>query len=550
MHCGKAIVDILLANRVEYVFCVPGESFLPILDGFHGDVGIRLVTCRHEGAAVMMAEAYARATGRLSVCLVTRGPGASNALAGIHVAHQAGTPILLIVGEVRRDVSGRDAWQEFDVCRVFGSQAKWVADVGDSGRIGEYVQQAINAASGGYPGPAVLGIPEDVLYEAADEELVEPCDKREIWPGPECIDDLCQLIEGSERPIMIVGGFSWDEEIRGDLEAFAARYGLALVTDFRRQDYIDNLHPNYIGHAGLGMCPALSEAIAACDLLIVAGTRIGDVMTGHYTLLDWRHPAQCIVHVCPAAEELGKVYQPRLAICATTKACVSCLRQKEPAMNPKPSRLAWVRGCHEAYMEWSAPTPDTRGRLLAGAIAWLSDNGPADVVFTNGAGNYAIWLQRFYRYRRWGSQLAPPSGSMGYGLPAAIAAKLAHPSWDVVCVAGDGCLLMTAQELATVASCGLKIIVIVVNNSSYGSIRMHQERHFAGRVSATELTNPDFVQFGNSFGFRSCRVESLGAFKSEFERALASDSSTLIEIRMDDGILTPSWEMPDSVDPI
>ncbi len=538
-HAGRLLVELLASNGITRAFCVPGESFLPALDAFFDSAGITMISCRQEGGAAMMAEAYARITGQPAACFVTRGPGVSNAMAGVHVAAQGSTPLLLVVGEIQRGFRDREAWQEIDVRAMFARHVKWVAEVDDATRLEEYVGRAVRTATSGRPGPVVLGIPEDVFYQEVPLLAPRSVEPMEIAASAAQLDQLCERVEQADNPLMIVGGGGWSEAVREDVEGFAQRFGVSLVTSFRREDYVDNLHPNYAGHANLGMNPELARRIRSADLLLAFGTRLGDVATGHYTLVDVPRPKQMLIHVHASAEELGRVYQPDLVICASSSACARALAGRSPRRPVSADRRRAVEAAHRDYLAWSEPGTETRGRALADSVAWLSRELPPASTITNGAGNFSIWVHRFFRYRRFGAQLAPTSGSMGYGLPAAIAARLAYPDRDVVCFAGDGGLLMTGQELATLAHYGLKIIVVVVNNGTYGSIRMHQERHYPGRRSGTDLTNPDFVAFARAFGFSGCRVESFAEFQAAFEAARRGESSAVIEMVMSADVLKP-----------
>lgn len=536
---GQIIVDLLARNGLTRVFSVPGESFLPVLDALYDTPGIELVVCRQEGGATMMAEAYAKSSGRPGACFVTRGPGAANAVSGVHVAAQGSTPLLLFVGQIPRGYRDREAWQEVDLRALFSPLAKWVAEVDDVGRLAEYVNRALHVATSGRPGPVVLVLPEDVLYEKAPVPDLLPWQATQAYPRLADLETLQAYIGEAQRPLALVGGGGWGESVQRAVQEFALRHGLPVACTFRQQDYIDNTHPNYAGHAGLGMNPALAQRIGDADLLLVIGDRLNDTATRRYTLVDIPRPRQQLVHVHPDPEEPGRVYQPDLAICAGSQALAETLTALPAVPSPSAARQRWVEAAHNDYLAWSEPSEATHGRELADIVAWLARELPPDAVITNGAGNYSLWLHRFYRYRHYGAQLAPTSGSMGYGLPAAIAAKLAHPERTVVCFAGDGCLLMTSQELATIAHYGLKVVIVVVNNRLYGSIRMHQERHYPGRVSGTDLTNPDLMTFARSFGLDSHRVADADAFRKAFGQAQQSERSTLIEVALDPETLMP-----------
>ncbi|MGA6097379.1 thiamine pyrophosphate-binding protein [Stutzerimonas marianensis] len=535
---GQAIVELLRRNGVDRVFTVPGESFLPVLDALHDAPDIALVVCRQEGGASMMAEAYAKTTGRPGVCFVTRGPGSANALAGVHVAAQDSTPLLVFVGQVPRGLQQREAWQEVDVSALFGSVVKWAADLQDVARLPEYLSRAFATARSGRQGPVVLGLPEDLLFERTTPIDVGPAPVNQGYPSPQAMAQLRELLCEAQRPLAIVGGSGWNADCRAQLQAFAEAHALPVATAFRRQDRFDNLHPLYAGDAGLGMNPELAKLISEADLLIAIGTRLGDITTRHYELVDVPKPRQRLVHIHPDPQEPGRVRVPTLAICASVDGFVDAAAGLQSG--PLPSeREAWVSRARSKREAWQSPT-ELPGQLQLGEIvAWLGERLPADAVISNGAGNYTLWVHRFYPFRAFGSQLAPTSGSMGYGLPAAIAAKLARPDRPAVCFAGDGCFQMTCQELATAVQYGANVIVIVVNNGSYGSIRMHQDKHYPGRRYGTDLVNPDMVALARAYGAGAARVERTTQFAEAFEQALAANRPYLIELVIDPAILRP-----------
>lgn len=537
---GRIVAEVLARNGVDRVFSVPGESFLPVLDALHDTPSMQLVVCRQEGGASMMAEAYAKATGRPSACFVTRGPGSSNAMAGLHVAAQDATPLLLFVGQVPAAHGDRGAWQEVDLRAQFAAQAKWAAQVHDASRLAEYVSRAFYVATSGRPGPVVLALPEDVLYAPAAPDGLKPWQRGAgPCPAPSDVQTLKAWLDRAQAPLMIVGGGGWSRATQQAVEAFAERHAVPVASAFRRQDYFDNQHPAYAGEAGLGVNPALAERMAAADVLLVAGARLGDVTTRHYSLVEAPRPRQRLIHVHADSAEPGHVYQPDLAICAAPQPFAEALADLPANPAPGAARRQRVVAAHQDYLAWTTPGAETHGRLLAEIVAWLSESLDSSAVISNGAGNYTLWVQRFFRYRQHGMQLAPTSGSMGYGLPAAIAAALADPSRTAVCFAGDGCLLMTSQELATVAHYGVKVIIVVVNNDLYGSIRMHQQRQYPGRTAGTALTNPDFLTLARAFGLDGCRVDSLAAFQQAFAKAQAGERSALIEVRLGPDVLTP-----------
>ncbi|MCQ4327710.1 thiamine pyrophosphate-binding protein [Stutzerimonas stutzeri] len=535
---GQAIVELLRRNGVDRVFTVPGESFLPVLDALHDAPDIALVVCRQEGGASMMAEAYAKATGRPGVCFVTRGPGSANALAGLHVAAQDSTPLLVFVGQVPRGFQQREAWQEVDVGALFGSVAKWAADIQDAARLPEYISRAFSTARSGRQGPVVLGLPEDVLFERTVPIEVGPAPISQGYPAPQAMARLRTLLAEARRPLAIFGGSGWSAETRQQLQTFAEAQGLPVATAFRRQDRFDNGHSNYAGDAGLGMNPGLAKLIDEADLLIAVGTRLGDITTRHYELVDVPKPRQQLIHIHPDPQEPGRVRVPDLAICAAVQGFAEATAALEPA-DVSAERQSWLARARESREAWQRPTELSGPLQLGEIVAWLGQRLPPEAVISNGAGNYTLWVHRFYPFRAFGSQLAPTSGSMGYGLPAAIAAKLADPSRPAVCFAGDGCFQMTCQELATAVQYDAHVIVIVVNNGSYGSIRMHQDKHYPGRRYGTDLVNPDMVALAHAYGAGAARVERTEQFAEVFEQALAADRPYLIELVMDPAILRP-----------
>ncbi|MGE0802044.1 MAG: thiamine pyrophosphate-binding protein [Lautropia sp.] len=535
---GAVLVAALRQHGVDTVFSVPGESFLPALDAlYQARSEIRLITCRQEGAAGHMAEAYAKLTGRPGVCLVTRGPGATHASIAVHTARQDSTPLILLVGQVSRRMLGREAWQELDIPAVFGSLTKWATQIDRADRIPEIVSRAFHVATSGRPGPVVIAAPEDLLYETvevADAPAYRPV---RTHAGAEDLARLSRMIAEAKRPIMLLGGSGWSPQAYADLQRFAERFDLPVCTGFRRQDRFDNRHPNYAGDLGIAADPALVERVRQSDLIVCVGSRMSETTTAGYTLLEVPRPRQRLVHVHPDAGELGRVYQADLAINADLPAFAAAVAGIEaPARIPWSDRTRQARAAYEANL---APVPMPGPVNLAEIVAHLRERLAPDAIVTNGAGNYSGWVHRFYCYRGFRTQLAPTSGVMGYGLPAAIAAAVARPGRQIVCFAGDGCFQMSAQELATVRQFGLKLIVIVVNNGMYGSIRMHQEVHFPGHVHGTDLQNPDFAMLARSYGLRGELVTETAAFADAFTRALQADVSTVLELRVDPEAITP-----------
>ncbi len=534
---GQILVDQLLIHGVDHVFCVPGESYLAALDAFHGAAGrIKLIVCRHEAGAANMAEAHGKLTGRPGICFVTRGPGATHASVGIHTAFQDSTPMILFVGQVARDQVEREAFQEVDYRRMFGPLAKWAAEIEDARRLPELVSQAFHRAVNGRPGPVVIALPEDMLTDrvaVADAGRYKPA---LAAPAPEDLVQFRALLAGAERPLMILGGGGWGAEAVADIRAFAEANELATGCSLRCQDLFDNSHRLYAGDVGIAINPKLADRVRESDLLIAVGPRLGEMTTSGYTLLDIPVPKQRLVHIHPGAEELGRVYQPVLAINSGMKAAAAALKRLAPV--ERPVWRDWAQGARADYLAHTRPGANA-GKLQMGEImAYLNDKLPPDAILANGAGNYSVWLHRFFRYRRFRTQLAPTSGAMGYGFPAAIAAKSAEPKRIVVCLAGDGCFLMTGQELATAMQYGIAVIAIVVNNGMYGTIRMHQERHYPGHVVGTDLVNPDFAAYAKAFGAHGERVERTVDFAPAFERALASGKPALIELRLDPEAIT------------
>ena len=536
---ARLLVETLVANGVDRAFCVPGESYLAVLDAMVDAPGIDLVICRQEGGAAIMADADGKMTGKPGICFVTRGPGATNASAGVHIAFQDSTPMILFIGQVARHQVEREAFQEIDYRRMFGEMAKWVAQIEDPARVPEYVSHAFHTAMSGRPGPVVLALPEDMLTEEVMEQVTIPGPAHVVQahPGPDAMADLRAMMETAERPLMILGGGSWTEQASQDIRAFAEANNLPTSVSFRRQDLLSNEHPLYAGDVGIGINPKLAERVRTSDLILAVGPRLGEMTTGGYSLFDIPVPKQRLVHVHPGAEELGRVYRAELAMNSGMPGFAAAAK----AMAPVTGRWDnWAGTAHDEYLAWTEP-PETPGDVQMGeVIAWLRDELAADAMICNGAGNYTAWVHRFYRYRGYATQLAPTSGSMGYGVPAAVAAKLRHPGRDVVCFAGDGCFLMTGQEMATAKQYGANVIFIVVNNGMYGTIRMHQEREYPSRVSGTQLVNPDFAALAKAYGATGEVVTETAQFADAFARAKAADSPALIELRTDPEAITPT----------
>ncbi|KQV38448.1 MULTISPECIES: thiamine pyrophosphate-binding protein [unclassified Rhizobium] len=535
---GQLIVDALKANGVKRISCVPGESYLAVLDALY-DSGIESVVCRQEGGAAMIADAWGRLTGEPGICMVTRGPGAMNASAGLHISRQDSVPVILFIGQVQSDAREREAFQEVEYRRAFTEIAKWVGEIDDAARIPEFVTRAFAIATSGRPGPVVLSLPEDMLTREVEAVSARAAVPVESHPGPSQIARLEALLAKAERPIAIIGGTRWNEQAVAGFRDFAERWQLPVGCSFRRQMLFDHLHPSYAGDVGIGINPALAKEIKEADLVLLVGGRMSEMPSSGYTLLDVPYPKQTLVHVYPDPSELGRVYRPDLAIAAAPDDFVAALSASAPKSAP-----AWggrTKQMHEAYLGWSTPPQTGPGAVQMGPIMdWIEANVAENAIFTNGAGNYATWLHRFHRFRRFGTQAAPTSGSMGYGLPAAVGAKKLFPDRDVICFAGDGCFLMHGQEFATAVQYNLPIITLVINNGIYGTIRMHQEREYPGRVSATDLTNPDFAALARAYGGHGETVEKTEDFAAAFERARASGKPSIIEIKLDPEAITPA----------
>ena len=538
---AEALVDQLVIHGTRHAFCVPGESYIAVLDAFH-DRDVAITVCRQESGATMMAEAQGKATGRPGICFVTRGPGATNAAAGVHIARQDSTPLILFVGQISRDMREREAFQELDYRAVFGSIAKWATEIDDPVRIPELLSRAFHTATGGRPGPVVIALPEDMLVEriaVPDAPAFEPV---ETWPGATDMSRLQKLLWAAERPIALVGGSRWSEPACAALARFAERFALPVATTFRRAHLFDPEHPCYAGDLGIGPNPKLTARVKGADLVLLVGGRLGEMPSQSYTLIDIPGPRQTLVHVYPGVEELGRVYRAHLPINAAPTAFAAALEGLEP-----PGQLRWrdeTPIAHGDFLAWTDKPTEVPGEVNLGTIiAELRHRLPPDAVVCNGAGNFSIWIHRYHRYRRYGTQLAPISGSMGYGVPAAIAMKRLAPARMVVALAGDGDFLMTGQEFATAVQYELPVIVVVVDNGMYGTIRMHQERHYPGRVVATSLKNPDFAAYARAFGGHGATVERTTDFLPAFEEALGSGLPAIIHLKVDPEALTPGMSL-------
>ncbi|MEN7530383.1 thiamine pyrophosphate-binding protein [Cupriavidus sp. DL-D2] len=541
---GHVLVDQLRIHGTERIFCVPGESFLDVLDALHDESSIDLVVCKHEGAAANMAEADGKLTGRPGICFATRGPGATHASIGVHIAAQDSTPMILFVGQIARQYKGREAFQEVDYAAVFGSMAKWAAEIDDPARIPEMVARAFQVATSGRPGPVVLALPEDVLDGMV--ECADAAPYRAVAASPAAADAkaLTAALAEAKRPLVIAGGANWTDAAVRDFAAFVNAWDLPVACAFRRQDVIDNRDPHYVGHLSLGVSPKLAERVKTADLIVAFGTRLGDIATDSYTLLDAPRPKQKLVHIHADSFELGRVYQAALPIHAGVEAGAAMLAALQaPAAKPWKDWTTGARAEHEAFVTPPKPHAELTGVDLGAAMAHLNQVLPEDAMLSNGAGNYTVWLHRFYAYKRPRTELASTCGAMGYGLPAGIAAKLRHPEKTVVCFAGDGCFLMYPQEIATAAAHGANLITIVVNNRMYGTIRMHQEKRYPGRQSGTAIVNPDFVEMARSCGAWAERVERTEDFAAAFERAMKAGKPAVLELVTDPLQITPAMRV-------
>ena len=534
---AQLLVDSLGIHGVDMAFGVPGESYLAVLDSLH-DVQdkIKFVICRQEGGAANMADAYGKLTGRPGICFVTRGPGATNASVGIHTAYQDSTPVILFIGQVGGDVVEREAFQEMDYRRMYGPMAKWVAQIDRADRVPEYISHAFHTAVSGRPGPVVLALPEDMQTDMATVPDTGPYQRVAAHPGAADMQKLRTMLSQAQRPMVILGGGGWSKQACDDMLAFVTAYNLPVGASFRCQDLIDNSDPHYVGDISVGLNPKLAERIKTSDLLLVVGARLGEWTTVNYTLVNIPRPKQKFVHVHAGAEELGRVYQGDLLINSGMPEFAEAARALEPI---KPAWDEWTRGARADLEAWQQPVKVPGNVNMSEIVHVLRKRLPHDAIITNGAGNFAIWPHRFYSYGGFRTQLAPTSGAMGYGVPAGVAAKLVHPERTVVTFAGDGDFLMTGQELATAAQYDLKVLFIVVNNSMYGTIRMHQEREFPGRVSGTQLRNPDFAALARAYGHHGEIVESTADFEAAFDRAQKAPTSALIEVRVDPEAISP-----------
>ena len=535
---GQLIVDAMEANGVDRLYCVPGESYLAVLDALH-DSPIQTIICRQEGGAAMMADCYGRLTGKPGICFVTRGPGATNASAGVHIASQDSIPMILFIGQIGRGIKEREAFQEVDYKAFYGSIAKWVVEIDDAARIPEILTRAFAVATSGRPGPVVIALPEDMLTDKVETFAPLPATPVETYPGAQEMQALGDLLRKAERPFVILGGTRWSEESVLKMQATLEKWALPVGCSFRRQALFDHLHASYAGDVGIGINPKLASYIKESDLVILVGGRFSEMPSSDYTLIKSPYPDQKLVHIYPDASELGRVYRPTIAINATPDTFADAFAAIEPETAP-----VWTKRTeelHANYLTWSTPPVSGPGNVQMGPImSYLEETLPADAIICNGAGNFATWMHRFHRFRGFNTQAAPTSGSMGYGLPAGVAAKQLFPEREVIVWAGDGDFMMHGQEFATAMQYDAPLITVILNNGIYGTIRMHQEREYPGRVSGTMLANPDFAALARAYGGHGETVEETSQFADAFARARASGKPAIIEIKLDSEAITPA----------
>ncbi len=539
---ARILVDQLVIQGVDRVFCVPGESFLAVLDALHDSPQIELVTCRHEGGAAVMAEAYGKLTGRPGVVFCSRGPGATNASSGLHVAWQDSTPLIMFIGQNPRDVSTREGFQEVDYRRMFACQSKAVLQIEDAARTSEIVTRAFRLALSGRPGPVVIPLPEDMLTDHADSADGTYVTAPVCGPMASTVANVRVMLSKARAPMVMLGGSGWTTEAVQAFRAFAEASDLPVTASFRRQDLLDNDSPSYIGEVGLGVNPALAQRIKDADLLLVIGARLGEIGTNGYTVMQAPCPDQSLIHVYAGADEIGHVYQPDLGVVSNPAEFALALAAGGPVNG---NWSAWRDSARRDFEAWTAPREVPGAIQMSHIMKWLDQNLPEDTIYTNGAGNFSVWLHRFHRYRHFGTQVAPICGSMGYGVPAALAAAFAKPDAKVICIAGDGDFQMTGTELATACAHGLKIRILILNNGMLATIRMHQERHYPARVSGTDLSagNPDFTAWAQSYGAYGERVSDTDSFAAAFARADAHNGPAVLEIMIDPEAMTPAQSL-------
>ena len=537
---AKILVDQLVIQGVDTVFCVPGESFLAVLDALVDEPRIRLVTCRHEGGAAMMAEAWGKLTGRPGVVFASRAPGTTNASAGLHIAAQDSTPMILFIGQNPRNVMGREAFQEVDYRQMLHTQSKMVIQIEDAGRVSEFVTRAFQVAISGRPGPVVIALPEDMLTDEADVVDGRRAEVPMGDPHPATVTAVLDVLKEAKRPMLMIGGGDWDDGDCAALRQFVEASGIPCCATFRRQDKLSNDHPNYVGEIGLGANPKLVKRIKDADVFLVLGARLGDIGTNGYDIMDSPTPRQRFIHVYPDGNEIGHVYQPELGVVSRPGRFARALA--EQSFNA-PDWSEHTMAARKDFEDWTAPRKVPGAIQMCDVVKWLDDHMPDETVYTNGAGNFTVWLHRFHRYRSRNTQVAPVSGSMGYGFPAAIAAALHAPNAPVICFAGDGDFQMTLNELATAVELGVKVRVLVLNNGMLATIRMHQERNYPGRVSGTDIGGPNFVELAHSYGAFGERVEATADFASAWARADAFDGPAVLELMIDPEAISPAMSL-------
>lgn len=532
-HGGQILIDQLKIQGVDRVFCIPGESYLPALDGLY-ESGIQTIVGRQEGGVAMMAEASGKLTGRPGIAFVTRGPGASNASAGIHIAFQDSTPMILFVGQVDSSHRDREAFQEVDYKKMFSPLAKWVAEIDNIERLPEYISRAFNIALSGRPGPVVLSLPEDTLFAKADIPDAPKVNPSKQMVSEEDVNEVIDKLKLAKNPFIIVGGSGWSSEAAENLGKFAKSMGIPVGTSFRCQDYLDNRHPNYVGDVGIGINPALLKRITLADCVLVLNARLGEMTTGGYSMFDIPKPKQYLIHIHPDPNELGSVYQPDIGlVCNSAEFIKKAVNNSKEHQNKSPTKE------RANYQAWQKPLTTPGNVKMEVVIKTLSNILPEETIITNGAGNYNGWLHRYFTYKGWRTQVGSTSGSMGYGLPAAVAAKLIHHDKEVICLSGDGCFQMTMQEFGTACQYGLNIIIIISNNSVYGTIKMHQEKAFPGRPSGTSMVNPNFAELAKSYGGHGEVVLSTDQFSGALERARNSNKPAILDLRTDPKAINP-----------
>ena len=527
---GRLLVDCLIAQGADRVFTVPGESFLAVLDALHDSPEVQTVICRQEGGAAFMACADGAMTGRPGVCFVTRGPGATNASIGVHVAMQDSQPMLLFIGDVDRGMKDREGFQEVDFGQMFGPLAKLVLRIDDPKRIPEYIARAWSVAQAGRPGPVVIALPEDMLLEEVAGLAPRPAVHRPAQPVcPDAMGVLMQMLADAAAPVAIVGGAGWHAKAREHFTDFAERSGLPVAGAFRRQDAISNASKVWAGNLGYGPNPKLVQRIKEADLILAIGARLGEATTDSYTLITPEHPGQTLVHIHPDPNELGRVYRADLAICADMAEFAESAALWDDDIVPFDAG----EEAHLEWLDWSTAKPAPYALDMAACVTAMRDALPDDSIICNGAGNFSGWWHRYWRYNGFPTQLAPTAGAMGYGVPAAVAAALRHPERTVVALAGDGDFLMNGQELATAVQYGCNMLVVLVDNAAYGTIRMHQEREFPERVSGTTLHNPDFAALARAYGGWAERVETTEQFTAALAQAQARNGLRLLHLIID-----------------